>query len=169
MAKTLCCGIKSPFYDKSKHTKIVCLICHKEINTFFHTKRKFCSLQCYYQSLIGKKQTQESIKKRLRFGKEHHNWKGGRVKTSQGYIMIRLRKHPLNQRGYYPEHRLVVEKFLNRYLSKIEEIHHINHIKDDNRLENLYLFKTDREHDKYHGLLRQKHIKPIIKSNLCQI
>lgn len=78
-------------------------------------------------------------------GKKHPNWKGGRIKTPTGYILIYYPTHPycrkLGKFGYYGgyvlEHRLVIEKHLGRYLEKWEIIHHKNGIKDDNRLKNL--------------------------------
>ncbi|KKL17152.1 hypothetical protein LCGC14_2488410 [marine sediment metagenome] len=72
-------------------------------------------------------------------GKNNPNWKGGRLITKDGYIEIYKPEHPRANRGYVLEHRLVMEKSLGRYLRKEESIHHINGIKDDNRLENLCL------------------------------
>ena len=71
-------------------------------------------------------------------------WKGGRYKNPKGYIEIKL--HPddfffpmANKERYVLEHRLAVAKSLNRCLLPWEIVHHINNIRDDNRLENLKL------------------------------
>jgi len=73
-------------------------------------------------------------------GDNHWNWKGG-IRRTGGYLYIKAPdQHPLTQTGgFVAEHRLVMEKKLGRYLTKEEEVHHINGIKDDNRFENLEL------------------------------
>lgn len=74
------------------------------------------------------------------------NWKGGRIKDGKGYIRINTPEHP-NATGtgkYVPEHRLVMEKHLGRYLTKEENVHHKNGIRDDNRLENLELWSKSQ-------------------------
>lgn len=79
-------------------------------------------------------------------GKECNLWRGGR-KTVHGYILVRIPNHPYSgKNGYVPQHRLVVEKRLGRYLLPSEKVHHINGIKDDNRDENLQLFSCQAEH-----------------------
>jgi TyrR family helix-turn-helix protein len=65
--------------------------------------------------------------------------KGYKVKDS-GYVQILNPEHPNSDaQGYVPEHRLVMEKYIGRYLKSNEVVHHINGIKDDNRIENLQL------------------------------
>lgn len=79
-------------------------------------------------------------------GKNHPAWKGGRVLSVYGYVLIYAPHHPNNFSNYYFEHRIVMEKHLGRYLNKKEVVHHINAIKTDNRLINLKLFKSSGEH-----------------------
>ena len=87
-------------------------------------------------------------------GEKSPMWKGGRT-ISRGYILIYKPSHPFcNKQGYILEHRLVMEKFLKRYLTSEEVVHHINGIKDDNRLNNLMLFHNNSLHHKYHRMLK---------------
>lgn len=69
--------------------------------------------------------------------------------SREGYILIKVPEHPKSFRSFYYEHRLVMEKEINRVLEDWETIHHINENKKDNRLINLFLCSR-KEHDKAH-------------------
>jgi len=80
-------------------------------------------------------------------GKNHYRWKGGKMKA-MGYFYIYQPNHPYAIKAKYVlEHRLVMEKHIGRYLNPWEIVHHINGIKDDNRIENLELCPSGT-HDK---------------------
>lgn len=77
---------------------------------------------------------------------------------NHGYRKIRVQgAHPhKNKAGYVPEHRLVMEEVIGRYLSDEEEVHHINRDRGDNRRENLQLM-TRTEHRRLHGKERSAY------------
>lgn len=81
------------------------------------------------------------------------NWNGGRKKM-RGYVYILKPDHPFNNVGYVLEHRLVMEEHIGRYLEPAEVVHHINQIKNDNRIENLMLFANDGLHKAHHHQLK---------------
>ena len=84
-------------------------------------------------------------------GKNNPRWNGGIRKHSDGYILIYRPEHPFcNSQGYIMEHRFIVEQYLGRYLTPQEEVHHINEIKNDNRIENFMLFKNRGYHKAFH-------------------
>ena len=95
----------------------------------------------YGKWMKGRKLSKATRKKMSEAKKENrYRWRGGRIKSSSGYILIHQPDHPnCQKRGYVLEHRLVIEKFLGRYLKSWETVHHLNGIKDDNRLENLQI------------------------------
>jgi len=64
-------------------------------------------------------------------GRRHWNWKGGRGKHSGGYMRVWTRN------GRILEHRYVWEKYYKACLLEWADVHHINHNKTDNRVENL--------------------------------
>ena len=83
-------------------------------------------------------------------------WKGGIKKHSSGYILIIRHDHPRSINGYVKRSYLVMEKHINRFLKPEEVVHHINSIKDDDRIKNLKLFKNHSEHQKHHYFLRER-------------
>lgn len=74
-------------------------------------------------------------------GKQHWNYKIGVTKSSQGYLISSgCYDNPKSYKlGTMFEHRLIMSQYLDRPLESFEEVHHINGIKTDNRIENLQL------------------------------
>jgi len=96
------------------------------------TKRGIYTIYYWLCKSGIKRRTQSELSK-TRTGKLNACWKGGRVKNSQGYILIRDSTRQI----YEFEHRLVIEKSIGRKLEVWEIVHHKNANRTDNRLENL--------------------------------
>lgn len=94
-------------------------------------KTKYCSLKCRNED--------KNWGARMK-GEKNHSWKGGKTKIGE-YVYVIVAEHPNGHKNTkrVAEHRLVMEKKLNRYLNNNEEVHHKNGLKTDNRIENLEL------------------------------
>lgn len=69
-----------------------------------------------------------------------------------GYYYIYKPEHPnaIKKGRYVAEHRLLAEEKIGRYLKGNEDVHHINGIKTDNRIENIVVL-TKSQHSKLHA------------------
>ena len=102
-------------------------------------------------------------------GEESNSWKGGRI-VKHGYIYVKVYPdHPFyesmaNNMGYIAEHRLIVAQSLGKPLTSTEVVHHKNHNKQDNRLENLELYGSFKEHgDALHARMPHAGYIPLNK------
>lgn len=67
--------------------------------------------------------------------------KGSGTLTKHGYRQIKKKDHPNARRdGTMFEHTYIMSQHLGRPLNKGETVHHLNGIRDDNRIENLELW-----------------------------
>lgn len=83
-------------------------------------------------------------------GKNASNWNGGVRRTSKGYIQILMPEHKrADKGGYVMEHIVVYEKATGIEVPRNCCIHHLNGIKNDNRIENLCMM-TNSAHTIYH-------------------
>jgi len=105
-----------------------------------------------YKDYCRKKHHSEKTKEKISIiqrGSNNSHWKGGRTKNKKGYMLI------LQPNGeYIREHRLIMEKCLGIKLNSNEVVHHINGIKDDNRLENLKPMNLN-EHTSLHEEIKK--------------
>lgn len=127
-----------------RRVKLTCSNCGKMFERRVSVKignNSFCTRKCQYDFL------------RL---ENAPAFKQGRLVNDHGYVMILNPTHPRKvAKQYVYEHILVMEAHLGRYLSKGEVVHHINGLKDDNRLENLKLM-TNSEHATLHHANKTK-------------
>jgi predicted DNA-binding protein YlxM (UPF0122 family) len=90
-------------------------------------------------------------------GSKNPMWKGGKIKDSKGYFLINSPQHPFaSKRGYVREQRLIMEKKINRFLTKKEVVHHIDKNITNNHPDNLMLMPSQKEHLRLHNLSRSK-------------
>ena len=81
-------------------------------------------------------------------GENNPSWKGGRSQGRDGYVLIR-NSDPTSKTRYHREHILVWEA-ANGPTPKGWHVHHLNGIKDDNRLENLLAMSKSDHHRNHH-------------------
>lgn len=78
----------------------------------------------------------------------------------KGYRYIWTPGHPkADSDGYVPEHVLVVEKRIGRYLTKKECVHHIDRNRQNNVDSNLVLYKSQGSH------MKEAHIYALVIAN----
>lgn len=101
-------------------------------------------------------------------GKDHLGYKNGKTKKPSGYVYLLLDEDDeflcmsTTTGNYVAEHRYVVAKKIGRPLKTSEHIHHLNGIKDDNRIENLKLVNGEE-----HMIITQleQRVKRLEKEN----
>jgi len=148
-------GVHHTFITKSIRQMGYDPRCKAEQNkfTWMHQKHPHIGLtgeNAYWA--YGRKKTDEQ-KKRLseqNKGEKSPNWKGGRTRNVDGYVIVYAPDHPRAYNGSQVlEHRLIMEQYLGRHLQSWEYVHHKNGVKDDNRIENLELTNI-KEHAREH-------------------
>jgi len=109
-----------------------CNICSRsfKVDNYRRLSAKFCSIICR-----SKWQSQNIVLNK------HPGWKGGRIRHSEGYMLIKQPNHPFaNKGGYLPEHRLILEKLLGKFIDPQKfHVHHIDGVKTNNSTNNLLL------------------------------
>ena len=82
----------------------------------------------------------------------------GHIKEQKnGYVLAYCPEHPkAHVDGYVLLHTVVMEQHIGRYLEDDEVVHHVNHNRMDNRIENLMLMKK-KAHMSMH--MKERHQK----------
>jgi len=145
-------GYKNP---DCKWEWVVCPDCGSNEHWILYRKHGRITHKCKSCAHKGTHPTEETrAKLRLacegkRQGSLNPSWKGGINYNHDGYKLVKIYKddffYPMaNSNGYVFEHRLVMAKSLGRNLHSWEIVHHKNHIRTDNCIDNLQIFSDDR-------------------------
>lgn len=79
-------------------------------------------------------------------------WNIKKVISKGDYLYALVPEHPnATKNGYVLMHRVVMENYLGRVLNTNEVVHHKNHNKKDNAIENLEVMNRDK-HNHLHGM-----------------
>lgn len=154
--------IKAIVKDGTWFEKIVlveCEFCNKErelpyataINKEAINNKHRCKSCATINSQTGLKRSEQSKKNMREAQRKKHNG-GVRYNQGRGYKQLIVddyhpRKKDRKGGNYIFEHILVMEKKIGRFLEKHEIVHHIDKNKQNNNIENLYLFSgNDNKH-----------------------
>lgn len=108
-------------------------------------------------SCKGIKKSDET-KKKMSESKKMHKMGAKKIRSHDGYVSIYYPDYPSSTKeGRVLEHVYVMERHLGRRLLPNECVHHINHIRTDNRIENLMLM-TRSEHARFHMTERNRKL-----------
>lgn len=125
-------------------------------------------------SMLGVKRTDETkariskAKKKYR-KRDDYEFGGHEKKRSDGYVQVFVPDHPhATSDGFVMRHTLVMEREIGRLLNTDEVVHHINRIRDDNRIENLLLM-TKREHNALHARERKSNTQPVQQNGATEL
>lgn len=146
---------------------MTCPVCGKKFHlkpyAVKRSKTHYCSKSCQNEARKEYMKGQGNHQYGLR-GELNDSWKGGRNLTQYGYIEVQCIGHPfaVGKEEYVLEHRLVAEKYFltdensieingQKYLKPEYVVHHKNHIRTDNRPENLEVMLKSK-HSSIHSL-----------------
>lgn len=85
-------------------------------------------------------------------------------KTEGGYSTVFDPRKPY---GRSQEHRVIMEAHLGRDLTTEEKVHHVNGLKDENKISNLHLCANNSEHRKCHASLEKVAFQLVREKVIC--
>lgn len=148
-----CSGIRQTRISLANRVTQACTVCGTEFDATHHRQQQVCSAACRGAARklprgacqrCGKPIVSRYRQRKFCSVECRAVPVGTRKAGSNGYMMIRVgHQHPYAYSdGCIPEHRHVMEQQLGRVLEPHERVHHRNGRRDDNRPENLELWKV---------------------------
>lgn len=161
-------------FDRFENRKVCSLKCRQKyivkckLAKFVPAKCKYCGIEIHVTDRSGRRNSKRKFCGELHFRKysrreNNPSWKGGVKKHGEYRQVLVGKQHPFADiAGYIMQHRVVMEAHLRQdtqknrqylvekdgeyYLSPIVKVHHKNHVKNDNRIENLHPMLSQKEH-----------------------
>ena len=145
-------GARPPGFKKARVPSVT-VACEKCGTLFhpWHLKRpsRFCSRLCAPRGRYPTKPDAACVNCGVMFrptkesskfcGRDCYRQFNPRRIDPNGYVLVYAPEHSSRESGQAFEHRVVMAKHLGRLVREDESVHHINGIRDDNRIENLQL------------------------------
>ena len=125
------------YWEEGMSQKEIAEVCGVKVNVVILRMRKYCI----------PRRPKGATRRRGLPGILSPSWKGGRHKTTEGYILVYDSEHPRASKNHILEHIKVWEEH-NGSLPEGFQVHHLNGIRDDNKLENLFAFSASK-HTKF--------------------
>lgn len=121
-------------------TQRVCTECHRNFNDTEGRRAKCSSCRTMTATCACGSKMQRASKTcrecRRQDREANNNWRGGKTHHRKGYVMVRFGT------TYIFQHIVIMEEYLGRKLLPHENVHHLNGVRDDNRIDNLELWST---------------------------
>jgi len=148
--------------------RLICEVCAKEYWRYPSQVTRACSMSCsrrrQWADPAYRRQMSEAHRGQRPWiaGRKHRKESIDKMRAAQfqgqeilqigsGYLCRYLPDHPRAINGRVPEQIVIAERALGRHLAPHETVHHLNHVKTDNRNCNLVICTV-----RYHGWLHAK-------------
>lgn len=102
-------------------------------------------------------------------GPSAYAWRGGRYIDTQGYVMVYAPEHPRARPRHVPEHIIIAEKALGRFLPEGVVVHHGDENRSNNARSNLVICQDDTYHKLLHRRLRAYKACGNANARRCEI